>query len=95
MKLWKRPTVDPLEGFVPLAADDWPVQVADRWPAGRLRRSAMLAYDELAGRGEIRPQGVQKASGGVVIVRYMAQIPEAWVHDLLPRVEREMTGGAF
>ena len=95
MRLWKARTADPLEGFLPLSDDDWPVQVADRWPAGRLRRSAMQAYDELAGRGEIRPQGVQRASGGAVVVRYRAQIPEAWVHELLARTEQEMTGGAF
>ncbi|MGN0776028.1 MAG: hypothetical protein ACI4MM_05045 [Candidatus Ventricola sp.] len=74
-----------------MADGDWPVCVEDRWPPGRLRRTAMAAYDHLAQSGEIRPQGVRRC-GGVVVVRYLARIPEAWVHELLAREERRMIG---
>lgn len=69
---------------------DWPVVVEDRWPAGALRQTAMQAYDALARSGEIRPDGVHRYRSGVVVVMYRAQIPEAWVHDLLRRAERAL-----
>lgn len=93
LKVWKTPEKtddDPLAGFVPMAADDWPVCVVDRWPPGRLRDTAMAAYDRLAQDGEIMPQGVQRTKQGAVIVRYLAKIPDAWVHELLGRAERGM-----
>ena len=96
MKVWKKPektetpAADPLAGFTPMADDDWPVCVEDRWPPGRLRRTAMLAYDRLAQDGEIRPEGVRRLAGGAVVVRYLAKIPEAWVHELLGKAERRI-----
>ena len=93
MKVWKTPEKmddDPLAGFVPMADDDWPVRVEDRWPPGRLRCTAMAAYDRLAQDGEIMPQGVQRTKQGAVVVRYLAKIPEAWVHELLSRAEKMM-----
>ena len=83
-------TDDPYAGFAVMAADDWPVEVADVWPAGRLRASAMAAYDTLAKAGEIAPQGAFKARSGVVTVRYRAKIPDAWVHDLLRQAEKKI-----
>ena len=93
MKLWKTPTIDPLDGFTPMAEDDWPVAVVDRWPAGRLRQSAMQAYDALARSGEIRPDGVHRYRSGVVVVMYRAKLPDAWIHDLLARAERALVSG--
>ena len=93
MKVWKKPEktdADPLAGFVPMSSDDWPVRVVDRWPPGRLRRTAMAAYDRLAQDGEIRPEGVQRTKQGAVVVRYLAKIPEAWVHELLGIAEKTM-----
>lgn len=93
MRVWTKPEKtddNPLAGFVPMAADDWPVCVVDRWPPGRLRDTAMAAYDRLAQDGEIRPEGVQRTKQGAVIVRYLAKIPDAWVHELLGRAERGM-----
>lgn len=82
---------DALAGFVPV--DDWTVAVEDRWPAGRLRQTAMQAYDALARSGEIRPEGVHRYRSGVVVVMYRAQIPEAWIHELLARAERAFVSG--
>ena len=82
---------DPLEGFTPVT--DWAVNVEDRWPAGRLRDTAIQAYDMLARQGEILPDGVHRYRSGVTIVLYRARIPEAWVHELLARKEREIIGG--
>lgn len=93
MKVWTKPEkaeIDPLAGFVPMADDDWPVCVEDRWPPGRLRHTAMLAYDQLAQSGEIMPQGVNRTGSGVVVVRYLARIPETWVREMLGRAERGM-----
>lgn len=81
-------TDEALEGFTPMAADDWPVAVEDRWPAGTLRPTAMQAYDRLARAGEIRPEGVHRYRSGVVVVMYSAKLPDAWVHDLLRQAER-------
>ena len=72
---------------------DWPVAVEDRWPAGTLRQTAMRAYDALARSGEIRPDGVHRYRSGVVVVMYRAQIPEAWIHELLARTERAFVSG--
>lgn len=88
MKLWKKPAVDPLAGFAPMAEDDWPESIEDRWPAGRLRRTAMAAYDEMARAGEIRPMGVYKDRAGATLVRYRARIPAAWVRELMGKAER-------
>ena len=85
-------TDDPLEGFMPMAADDWPVIVEDRWPAGTLRRTAMQAYDILAHAGEILPDGVHRYRSGVVVVMYRAKLPEDWVHDLLRIAEHAHIG---
>lgn len=52
----------------------------------------MLAYDRLAQEGEIRPEGVRRMHDGVVVVRYLAKIPETWVHELLGKAERRMMG---
>ena len=79
--------VDPYEGFKVMGEDDWPVEVVDVWPAGRLRVSAMDAYDKLVRTGEIAPQGAIRRRDGMVVVRYRAKIPEEWVHDLLRRAE--------
>lgn len=84
--------VEALEGFTPMADDDWPVTVEDRWPAGTLRQTAMQAYDTLARAGEIRPDGVHRYRSGVVVVMYSAKLPDAWVHDLLRRAERVIVG---
>ena len=78
---------DPYEGFTVMAADDWPVEVVDVWPAGRLRASAMDAYDKMVKAGEIAPQAAIRRRDGVVVVRYRAKIPAEWVHDLLRRAE--------
>lgn len=78
---------DPLSGFSPMAADDWPVEVLDKWPAGRLRPSAMAAYDSLAAAGEVVPIGTRRMRDGAIIVSYRAQIPPEWVHDLLRKAE--------
>lgn len=93
MKVWKKPEkteADPLVGFTHMADDDWPERVEDRWPPGRLRRTAMAAYDRLAQDGEIRPEGVRRLAGGVVVVHYRTRIPAAWVHELLARAESGM-----
>ena len=81
-------TAEALEGFTPMAADDWPVCVEDRWPAGTLRQTAMQAYDRLARAGEVKPEGVHRYRSGVVVVMYRAKIPDAWIHDLLRQAER-------
>ena len=91
MRTWA-PVVDLLQGFTPMAADDWPVVCEDKWPAGRLRESAMLAYNALARKGEILPAGTHRYRSGVVVVMYRAKIPEAWVRELLAREERRITG---
>lgn len=75
-----------------MAKDDWPEEVADRWPAGRLRPSAMQAYEAMARAGEILPQGVTRYDSGVVVVRYRAKIPDAWIRELLGRRERAFAG---
>ena len=92
MKTWA-PVVDLLHGFTPMAADDWPEAIEDRWPPGRLRQTAMQAYDALSHAGEILPDGVHRYRSGVVVVMYRARIPEAWVHELLAREERRLTRG--
>lgn len=83
-------TDDPYAGFAVMAADDWPVEVADVWPAGRLRASAMAAYDSLVKDGEIAPQGAKRRYDGAIVVRYRAKIPDAWVHDLLRKAEKKI-----
>lgn len=85
-QVWAKPVIDLLAGFVPM--DDWPEHIEDRWPRGKLRRTAMMAYDHLARKGEIRPQGVRREADGAVVVAYRAQIPVAWVHELLRRTEQ-------
>lgn len=92
MRTWA-PVVDLLQGFTPMAADDWPEMIEDRWPPGRLRQTAMMAYDALACSGEILPDGVLTYRSGVTVVQYRARIPEAWVHELLAREERRITHG--
>lgn len=92
MKTWT-PVVDPLAGFTPVAADEWPIEAADRWPPGRLRATARMAYDHLARQGEIQPVGVCRDAAGAVIVTFRAKIPEQWAHDLLRRAEREIAEG--
>ena len=79
--------------FLPMAADDWPEELEDRWPAGRLRQTAMQAYDALGRAGEILPQGILKYRNGVTIVQYRAKLPPAWVHELLAREERRIAHG--
>lgn len=81
-------TDDPYAGFTVMAAYDWPAEVEDVWPPGRLRPSAMAAYDSLVVAGEIRPQEAKRRCDGAVVVRYRAKIPDAWVHDLLRKAEK-------
>lgn len=85
----KMTAFDPLEGFTPMAEDDWPESIEDRWPAGRLRKTAMAAYNEMARVGEIKPMGVYRERSGTTLVRYSAKIPGQWVHELLARTERK------
>lgn len=92
MKTWTL-SVDPLAGFVPMAADDWPIEAADRWPPGRLRATARMAYDHLAAQSEIQPVSVRRDATGAVIVTFKAKIPEAWVRDLLRRAEKVIMEG--
>ena len=78
----------PLQGFVPV--DDWPIQCADRWPPGRLRDTAKLAYDLLAQRGDLLPVGLSKTDDGAILVRYRGQIPQEWILELLKKAEQEI-----
>ena len=85
----KKTPPDFMAGFYPMACDDFPVRVLDRWQKGRLRKTAMTAYDRLARQGEILPDGVFRCGDGAIAVKYRARIPDAWVHDLLAKAERE------
>ena len=92
MRVWSRQKIDPWTGFVPIGREDYSVIVVDRWPRGRLRQTARMAYDELVRTGDIIPEGVTQESSGVVVVRYRAPLPEAWMHDMLAQVERMIIG---
>lgn len=59
------------------------VEIVDIWPPGTLTDAARHAYDALANAGRIRPKGVVRDAAGRVIVRYMADCPEQWVHGEL------------
>lgn len=66
--------------FVPAPFD---IAVVDVWPPGRLTDAARDAYDKLARAGRIRPQGTTRDAAGRVIVRYLADCPERWIHEEL------------
>lgn len=67
------------------------IEVVDVWPPGTLTDAAKDAYDALAAAGRIIPRGlVTRDAAGRVIVRYMADIPEQWIHEELK--EAKMNG---
>ena len=59
------------------------VEIVDIWPPGTLTEQARDAYDILAGAGRIRPKSARRDAAGRVIVRYLADCPEQWVHEEL------------
>ena len=59
------------------------IDVVDVWPPGRFTDTARDAYDNLANAGRIRPKGVVRDAAGRVIVRYMADCPDAWIREEL------------
>lgn len=78
------------DDFVPATAREigYPFAVHDRWPPGKLRETAKAAYQVLARRGEILPQGIVRNRDGALVVRYDSCIPADWIHDELRRTEK-------
>ena len=70
-----------MSGKWPTAPFD--IEVVDVWPPGRFTEAVRDAYDALAVAGRIRPQNVSRDGTGRVCVRYMADIPEPWIHEEL------------
>lgn len=59
------------------------VEVIDIWPPGRFTQAVRDAYDTLAQRGRLRPVGCKRDAVGRVYVKYLADIPEQWIHEEL------------
>ena len=66
--------------FEPAPVD---VEIVDLWPPGRFTQAEQDAYDALARTGRIRPLRAARDGAGRMIVRYMADIPEQWIHGEL------------
>ena len=66
----------------------WPpapfdIEVIDIWPPGRFTQAVRDAYDTLAQRGRLLPIGCKRDAVGRVYVKYLADIPEQWIHEEL------------
>lgn len=79
------------DGFTPELAR---IACVDRWPAGRLRDTAKLAYNRLAADGVIRPECITRDRFGATYVRYASCIPHEWAREELAKVEQIIRSGA-
>lgn len=69
----------PLNMFEPVRPHIW---CADRWWPEALTDAKRAAYDQAARSGLIRPMGVVRDRGRLV-VRYLSQIPHSWTLEEL------------
>ena len=65
------------------------LEIVDVWPPGRLGDVEKAAYDRLARAGRIKPKGVTRDAAGRMIVRYLADIPKAWIRAELKAAKLE------
>lgn len=74
------------KNFPPAPKD---VEVADIWPPGTFGPAERAAYDRLAREGRILPRGAfADDTFGRVVVRYLADIPAAWIHEELAEAKK-------
>ena len=73
----------------------WPpaplcIEIVDLWPPGTLTALIRDIYDQAARAGRIRPLSVRRdGRSGVTAVKYLADIPEAWIRQELAEARTE------
>lgn len=79
-----------MKDFEPAPLD---VPVVDVWPPGRYNAAVRYAYREAGAAGRIRiERTVRDPNTGAIIVRYLADIPEAWIRTELGGYKRQWNG---